>query len=51
MICTTDNVSCVKVLSVGLNPSIRVLIRYSKDFGIEVNCEVIEATIEFIALI
>ena len=39
MICVTDNVSCVKLLSVGLNASIRVMIRYSNDFGIEVNCE------------
>ena len=38
MICATD-VSCVNLLSVGLNPSIRVLIRYSNDFGIEVNYE------------
>ena len=41
-------------MSVGLNLSIRVLIRYSNDFGTKVNCElwrVIEATIEFIALI
>ena len=29
----------MKLLSVGLNPSIRVLVRYSNDFGIEVNCE------------
>ena len=26
-------------MSVGLNPSIRVLMRYSNDFAIEVNCE------------
>ena len=38
-LCQADNVSCVNFLSVGLNSSIRVLIRYSNDIGIEVNCE------------